>query len=61
MVKKNLTQTMPVIFASNHASYIDSLVMLTVVPVNARFVVKKELFHAPLIRHYRAKTRLSGC
>ncbi len=47
--QEKLTQTMPVIYASNHASYIDSLVMLTVVPVNARFVVKKELFHAPLI------------
>ncbi len=47
---EKLTQSMPVIYAPNHASYIDSLVMLSIMPTNTRFVVKKELFHPPIVR-----------
>lgn len=45
-----LTQRTPVIFAANHASYIDSMVMVSVLPTNVRIVVKKELMHVPFVR-----------
>jgi 1-acyl-sn-glycerol-3-phosphate acyltransferase len=48
--QENLTQLTPVIYASNHASYIDSLVMLAIMPTKTRFVVKKELFYTPVLR-----------
>lgn len=45
-----LTQTLPVIYAVNHASYVDSIATLAVVPSSTRFVVKKELFSVPILR-----------
>jgi len=42
--------TSPVIFASNHASYLDSIVMLSLLPFNTRMVAKKELLQVPIIR-----------
>lgn len=53
--KENLTQHSPVIFASNHASYIDALVMLSILPAGTRIVAKKELFTAPIIRIFMHK------
>lgn len=47
---EKLSHMSAVIFAPNHASYIDSIVMISVLPINMRAVVKRELFHAPLIR-----------
>ncbi len=47
--KAYLYQSQPLIFASNHASYIDAIVMLSILPLNARFVAKKELFDLPLL------------
>jgi 1-acyl-sn-glycerol-3-phosphate acyltransferase len=38
----------PVVFACNHASQFDILVLLKALPVQFRFVVKKELFKIPL-------------
>lgn len=48
--KEKLTQHSPVIFACNHASYIDSLVMMAILPINTRIVAKKEMFAPPVIR-----------
>ncbi len=45
----------PFIYAPNHASYFDSLVMLAFMPVNTRFVVKKELFSVPVLRTFVRK------
>lgn len=46
---EKLTKETPVIYAVNHASYIDSLVTLAIVPIETRFVVKKELFSVPIL------------
>lgn len=53
--KENLTQQSPVIFASNHASYIDALVLLSILPAGTRIVAKKELFTTPIIRIFMHK------
>lgn len=42
--KKNLPTT-PCIYVSNHTSYLDALVLLTVLPKDVLFVGKKELLH----------------
>lgn len=52
---ENLVQASPVIFAVNHASYIDSIVMLSITPKNARFVGKKELMRTPILRTIMSK------
>lgn len=41
----------PVIYAANHASYIDALIGIAVTPLGTRFVAKKEVFSAPIIGH----------
>src|SRR5579885_136857 len=55
-----LHQSSSVIFTPNHASYIDSIVMASVLPINTRIVVKKELFHTPLIRTVMEKLDYLG-
>lgn len=52
---EKLTQASPVIFTPNHASYIDAIVMLSMVPTNTRFVGKKELLAVPVIRTFMHK------
>lgn len=47
--KSFLYQTSPVIFVSNHASYMDALIMQSLLPTNTRFVAKKELFDVPIL------------
>lgn len=51
----NLLKASPVIFASNHASYIDAIVALSIAPLNTRFVGKKELFSMPIVRTFMRK------
>lgn len=41
--ENNLKSQNQVIFASNHSSYLDALVLLTILPLNTIFVAKKEL------------------
>lgn len=48
--RDKLQQQSPFIFTANHASYIDSLVMISLLPSNTRVVVKKELFKMPFVR-----------
>lgn len=52
---EKIAKIMPVIYAVNHSSYVDSIVMLTMVPPGTRFVGKKELFKAPIIRTFMRK------
>lgn len=51
----HLTDVHPVIFAANHASYIDALVTLSIVPPHTRFVGKKELLNTPIIGTFMRK------
>ncbi|MEA1867259.1 MAG: lysophospholipid acyltransferase family protein [Thermodesulfobacteriota bacterium] len=44
----HITGEKPVIFACNHASQFDILVLQKTLPIQFRFVVKKELFKIPL-------------
>ena len=48
--KNNLSQKTPVIFVANHASYIDAVLMLAIMPSNTTYVGKKEIRNMPLIR-----------
>ncbi|OGT36544.1 MAG: hypothetical protein A3F12_07010 [Gammaproteobacteria bacterium RIFCSPHIGHO2_12_FULL_38_14] len=54
---ENFTKTSPVIFVANHASYMDALLVLEVLPKNTRFVGKKELFSTPIIRTFVKKLK----
>jgi fatty-acyl-CoA synthase len=45
----HLATSGPVILASNHASYLDVVVLLAALPVSFRFVAKRELKRAPLV------------
>lgn len=58
--QEKLAQPMTVVFAPNHASYLDSLVMVSILPIKTRIVVKKELFHTPLVRTVMQKLNYLG-
>ena len=45
---ENIPKNQPVIFASNHQGAADILLCLGLIPINFRFVIKKELFKIPL-------------
>jgi 1-acyl-sn-glycerol-3-phosphate acyltransferase len=45
---ENVDRTAPQIFMSNHQSVVDIAAIVTTVPVDFRFVAKKELGHIPL-------------
>lgn len=47
---ENLSESAHVIYTCNHASYIDAIVMLSILPANTRFVGKKELGSVPILR-----------
>lgn len=46
---KHIPKDRPVIFAVNHASYMDAIIATAVMPAGTRFVAKKEVFSAPVI------------
>jgi fatty-acyl-CoA synthase len=46
---EHLTGTTPAVIAVNHSSYIDSVVLLAALPLDFRFVAKRELLSYPLI------------
>jgi len=48
--QENLTQRSPMIYISNHSSYIDSLLLFAILPENVAFVTKKELKAWPIIK-----------
>lgn len=53
--KDNLTKAKPMIYAANHASYMDFVVALTLLPPDTRFVGKKELLSAPVLGTFMKK------
>jgi fatty-acyl-CoA synthase len=53
--KENLSSHSPVIYAPNHASYIDALIMLAVLPVGTRFAGKSELITMPIVKTFMKK------
>lgn len=53
--KENLRAGTPLIYAANHASYVDSVVMLSILPLDTRFVGKKEVFTAPFLKTFAHK------
>ncbi|MEO8964339.1 MAG: AMP-binding protein [Gammaproteobacteria bacterium] len=55
--KKNLTQSKPVIYASNHASYSDVLLLSALLPPKTLFIGKKSLFEAPFLKTFLHKLK----
>ena len=55
--REKLPTSQPVIFAANHASYLDAVVVYSLVPPNTRFVGKKELFAVPVLRTFMRKLK----
>lgn len=47
--KENLDKHSSMIFISNHASYLDSIILFSVLPDNVAFTGKKELLNWPLV------------
>lgn len=52
----NIPHNGPIIFASNHQSIIDILILLAEIPLPFVFVIKKELFNIPLFGGYLKKS-----
>lgn len=53
--EENLNKDKPVIFVANHASYLDVIVMLILLPFETRFIGKKELLSTPLLATFMRK------
>ncbi len=45
-----LTESNPMIYVANHASYLDAVIAIAISPPGTRFVGKKELFNVPILR-----------
>lgn len=52
---KNIPKGKAVIYAVNHASYMDAVIAVAVLPPGTRYVAKKEIFSAPLMGPYMQK------
>lgn len=55
--QEHLSGAEPTILAANHSSYLDVVVLLAALPVEFRFVAKRELLSAPLIGTIIRKAR----
>ena len=53
--QENLAKAPVLIFAVNHTSYLDAVVMIGMLPANTRFVGKKELLKVPVLRTFMKK------
>lgn len=53
--KKNIAKNQPYIFVANHSSYVDVLLLLTVLPKNTCYIGKKELLSVPIIGFFLKK------
>ncbi len=53
--KNHLHADTPVIYAANHASYIDALLLVGILPAGVIFIGKKELLKTPFIRTFIKK------
>lgn len=58
--EEKLTQESPMIFAANHASYMDALVVIAILPTNMRMIGKKELLTMPMSRMFMRKLGYIG-
>jgi len=47
--KENITTSSPVIYVANHASWIDAIILIAILPKNVKFVGKQELIKLPII------------
>jgi fatty-acyl-CoA synthase len=54
--QEHLLGSAPAVLAANHSSYLDVVVLLAAVPVDFRFVAKRELLGAPLVGSVIRKT-----
>lgn len=45
----------PMIFVANHASYLDALILITLLPPDTRFIGKKELLNVPFLGAFMRK------
>ncbi len=54
---EHLSEKTPSVLVSNHASYLDSYVLVTVLPVEIRFVAKKELRNISFFRLFLSRLR----
>lgn len=50
-----INKVSPAIYAANHASYLDTIVAVALVPPNTRFVGKKELQQVPIVGKFMRK------
>jgi 1-acyl-sn-glycerol-3-phosphate acyltransferase len=50
--KEFLKKISPVIFVANHSSYLDSFILLTILPDQTRFVGKKEFLKVPVLKTF---------
>ncbi len=55
--KENMPESGPVVFVSNHQSYIDIVAMFHIVPFQLGFISKKENSKIPKLNDYILKTR----
>jgi fatty-acyl-CoA synthase len=53
--KKNLRKKQPVIYVSNHMSYLDTLVLLSILPANVIIIGKRELLNVPIVKKFIKK------
>lgn len=54
----SLTMHTPTIFAANHASYIDAVVLFSLLPADTRFVGKAELLRVPFLRTFMRRMNM---
>ncbi len=51
----NLQTEKPMIYISNHTSYLDIIVLAGILPSDCNFIAKKELLRAPVIKYFMKK------
>ncbi len=52
---ENLTKAAPMVFVSNHASYVDAVVLIGILPEGTAFVAKQELLKVPILATFIKK------